>query len=296
MANDPSENIKSFGLLSLNTFGIPFYLAMIRLARLTRVLKQHPVNVVCFQEIQQNAYIPLLVRELQDLYPFYAFAPRRLAPKGGLLTLSGTVFEDSDFTSYQDRGSMLSLGFADWALHKGVLRTQVNFGDHSLVILNTHLHANYLGNWSRSNPLTRIQHNQIQHLARLVQAESPETLIVVCGDFNFPRHTFLYEELISRSGLFDPFAEDPRPTYIPFPLVPSHWNTTLDYLLIRFPDSGSVDVHPDILFMKDQGALWPHQRFLSDHCALVIQVTWDFDTHARNSEEHHKSDPSYKEE
>jgi len=75
--------MKSFTLLSLNTFGIPFYLGILRLARLARVLKEQSVDVICLQEIQQNAYIHLLLRKLREFYPFYSFEPRRWAPKGG---------------------------------------------------------------------------------------------------------------------------------------------------------------------------------------------------------------------
>jgi len=200
------------------------------------------------------------------------------------LTLSRTVFDESHFVAYQDRGSILSLGFADWALHKGVLRTRVRFRKLSLVILNTHLHANYLGNWSQTNPMARIQHNQIQHLAKLVRAESPETLVIVCGDFNYPRHAFLYEELLSLTGLVDLFADDPRPTYIPFPLVPSNWKTTLDYLLVRLPENRTLQIRPDIVNLENREAFWPHQRFLSDHCALTLQMNWEPDESTHSPE------------
>ena len=267
-------NPKTFSLLSLNTFGLPFYLGILRLKRLMHVLRQQPVDMLCFQEIQQNAYIPLALREMRELYPFYAFEARHWAPKGGLLTLGNVAFENQSFVAYPDRGRLFSLGFADWALEKGVLRTQFRVGEQSVVVMNTHLHANYHGNWSRSNPMARIQTNQVQHLVGLVRAEAPEVLVIVCGDFNFPRQAFLYEELLARAGLIDVFAGDIRPTYIPFPLVSARWKTTLDYLLIRHPENSIIDVQPDILCLEDRSKRWPHQRFLSDHCALTLQVTW----------------------
>jgi endonuclease/exonuclease/phosphatase family metal-dependent hydrolase len=272
MKLDVSPN--SFSLLSLNTFGLPFYLGLFRLKRLMRVLQQRPVDMLCFQEIQQNAYIPLVQREMQGMYPYCAFETSSWAPKGGLLSLTRAAFENERFEAYPDRGRLFSMGFADWALEKGVLRTQFQVDGQSIVVMNTHLNANYQGNWSPSNPMTRIQTNQVKHLADLVRAESPETLVIVCGDFNFPRQSFLYERLLAQAGLMDVFAGDPRPTYIPFPLVPARWETTLDYLLIRHPENKNIQVKPDILRLEDESMRWQYQRFLSDHCALTLQVTW----------------------
>ena len=276
----PQANPKTFSLLSLNTFALPFYLGASRLKRLMRVLLQQPVDVLCFQEIQQNSYIPLVRRELKDLYPFFAFGSRHLVPKGGLLTLAKVSAENQSFVAYPERGRPFSLGFADWALEKGVLRTEFKVNEQPVVVMNTHLHANYLGNWSNANFMVRIQTNQVQYLAGLVRAEAPDALVILCGDFNFPRHAFLYEELLAQAGLVDVLAGDPRPTYIPFPLVPETWKTTLDYLLIRYPENSTIQVQPDILRLEDQAMRRPHQRFLTDHCALTLRVTWKSQTDA----------------
>jgi endonuclease/exonuclease/phosphatase family metal-dependent hydrolase len=276
----PEANPKTFSLLSLNTFALPFYLGTSRLKRLMRILLQQPVDVFCFQEIQQNTYIPLVRREMKELYPFFAFGSRHLAPKGGLLTLAKVSVENQSFVAYPDRGRPFSIGFADWALEKGVLRTEFEVNKQPVVVMNTHLHANYLGNWSNANFMVRIQTKQVQYLASLVRAEAPNALVILCGDFNFPRHAFLYEELLSQAGLVDVLADDPRPTYIPFPLVPETWNTTLDYLLIRYPENSTIQVQPDILRLDDQAMRRPHQRFLTDHCALTLQVTWKSQTDA----------------
>ena len=239
-----------------------------------RILLQRPVDVLCFQEIQQNTYIPLIWREMKDQYPFFAFGSRHLVPKGGLLTLAKVSAENQSFVAYPDRGWPFSIGFADWALEKGVLRTEFEVNKQPIVVMNTHLQANYLGNWSNANFMVRIQTKQVQYLAALVRAEVPDALVILCGDFNFPRHAFMYAELLAQGGLVDVLADDPRPTYIPFPMVPETWNTALDYLLIRYPENSTIHVQPDILRLEDRARPRPHQRFLTDHCALTLQVTW----------------------
>ncbi|MEI7850033.1 MAG: endonuclease/exonuclease/phosphatase family protein [Chloroflexota bacterium] len=272
---DHDDTRETFSLLSLNTFGLPFYIASRRLGRLARVLKKHPVDMICFQEIQQNHYVPTVMRELREHYPFWTFETKVWAPKGGLLTLSKSMYETSHFIPYSERGKLFSLGFGDWALHKGMLRTQFQVGQHPVVVMNTHVQANYLAKWSPSNNQARIQSKQMEHLAQQVQAEAPEALVIVCGDFNFPRHAYLYEELMSQSGLVDVFADDPRPTYMPFPMAPAGWKTTLDYMLIRQPANSQLKFDQDILCLEHTEGRWNHQRFLSDHCALKLQVTWE---------------------
>jgi hypothetical protein len=262
-----------FSLLSLNTFGLPFFLGWSRLGRLARELTAHDTTLLCFQEIQQNAYIPLL-RRLLTRYPISAFERNRLAPKGGLLTLSRVPMLADEFVPYRNRGHWRGLGFGDWALNKGVLRTVLAVEGRRVVVLSTHLHANYAGDWRPENSTAQIQRDQVLHLAEMVRQQPPEALVIACGDYNFPRGTFLYQEFLAETGMHDPLAEDPRPTYRPFPLVPARWNLSLDFVFVRQPDWPGLDLQSDVFTIEDTTGRWPHQRFLSDHNALTLNATW----------------------
>lgn len=262
-----------FSLLTLNTFGLPFFLGWSRLGRLARELMSYDTNLLCFQEIQQNAYIPLLQRLLAH-YSYSAFEPNRLAPKGGLLTLSRLPLLSGQFEGFRNRGYFRGLGIGDWVLNKGVLRTVVEVEGHPIIILSTHLHANYAGDWRPENPLAKIQRDQVLHLAEIVQLQPANALVIVCGDFNFPRGTFLYREFLDHSGLEDPLAADPRPTYRPFPLVPTRWNISLDFLFVRNPGWAGLQLKPDVFPVEDTRKRFAYQRFLSDHNALSLRATW----------------------
>ena len=72
-----------FSLLSLNTFGVPFYLSTWRIKLLAAELNRLAPTVICLQEIQQSAYLLLLQNGL-TAYPTRAFYRNRFAPKGGL--------------------------------------------------------------------------------------------------------------------------------------------------------------------------------------------------------------------
>lgn len=264
----------TFSLLTLNTFGLPFFLGWWRMMRLPNELNQAEVTLLCLQEIQQNAYVPLLHRHLRN-FPHQAVEVNFFTPKGGLLTAARQTFEHQQFIPYNNRGRWWSIGVADWVLGKSILKTKLQEADLPIIVLNTHLHANYGGSWQPGHSLAQIQHDQVRDLAALVQSLPREALVIVCGDLNFPRQIFLYQTLLAESGLIDPLADDPRPTYKSLPLVPAKYSMTLDYILVRLPQQHKVKLVGDILPIEHSAARWPHQRFLTDHCAVTLCASWD---------------------
>jgi endonuclease/exonuclease/phosphatase family metal-dependent hydrolase len=270
---ETGKDMALFSLLSLNSFGVPFYLSLSRIRRLTAELNRLAPSIICLQEVQQNAYLPLLRHGLKD-YPNLAFFRNRLAPKGGLFTasVSACPVVKSGFYPFPNQGRPLSIGFSDWALNKGVLQVSLEVQEHRIVVMNTHLQANYRGDWRASNSQTQIQLDQVQYLVELIQAQPKDAWVIVCGDFNFPRQSPAYQLMITQSGLTDALAEDPRPTYRPFPLVPAKWLIPLDYLFYRIPEGKASNVIVDIVPMVNSAGRWYFQRFLTDHNALMLKV------------------------
>ena len=260
----------AFTLLSLNTFGIPFFLSLRRIKRLAYELNRVAPAIVCLQEIQQNIYVPLLERHLTE-YSHLASFRHRYAPKGGLFTAS-IYGGDSEFHPFPNRGKPVSMGFADWALYKGVLLTTLRVAGQLIVVMNTHLQANYLGNWDISNKQTQIELDQVGFLADLARSQPADAWVFACGDFNFPRATPPYNRMIAESGLIDALADDPRPTYRPFPLVSAKWQMSLDYFFYRRPEGDDTPVTADIVPIEHSTAGWYFQRFLTDHHALVLNI------------------------
>jgi endonuclease/exonuclease/phosphatase family metal-dependent hydrolase len=261
----------SFSILSLNAFGVPFYLSSGRIRRLSAELNRFSPSMICLQEIQQNAYLPLLQKGL-SAYSQQAFFRNRYAPKGGLFTaaISSCPIINYQFYPYPNQGRPLSIGFSDWALNKGLLVVKLEVHERPFVVINTHLQANYLGDWKLSNNQTKIQLDQVSYLVELIHAQPRNAWVLVCGDFNFPRQAPAYQQMLSQSGLVDPLLGDPRPTYSPFPFVPSMWHTSLDYFFYQIPNGVTCEVTADIIPVKDSTAKLPFQRFLTDHHALIL--------------------------
>lgn len=250
------------------------FLGLGRLMRLMRQMNLLDASVLCFQEIQQNAYVPFMKRGLPN-YPNHAFEPSAFAPKGGLFTAARFPFATSEFVPYENRGKFLSAGFADYMLGKGVMRTDLRVADLQVVVFNTHLHANYAGNWNPEDAMSRIQRDQVLHLAAMVNEQPSDALVIACGDFNFPRGSFLYDELLSASAMDDPLADDPRPTYRPFPLInKDKWAIPIDFVLVRTPSAHTIEITADIVEVQDESHSLTLRRFLTDHNALTLRVTW----------------------
>src|SRR5919109_3807615 len=200
----------TFSLLTLNCFGTPVPSTRRRLLTLAHELNNRDACIVCLQEVQAHPYRRLLTETCMG-YPANAYAPFLHAPKGGLLTLARRPIERAHFTLYRERGLWYTPAVADWLLHKGVLQTHLRHGDLPIVVLNTHLTANYTGDWRAGNRYARAERNQLRQLAEIVAAQPSEALVLVAGDFNIPRGSWLYDEFLASSGLIDPLAGDQRP-------------------------------------------------------------------------------------
>ena len=264
----------TFALLTLNCFGVPAPLTRRRLRTLARELDRHDASVVCLQEVQAHAYRQLLVQACAT-YSANAYTPFVHAPKGGLLTLARLPIDQSYFTLYRERGLWHTPAVADWILHKGVLHTHMRFAGHPIVVLNTHLNANYSGDWRANNRYAQTEHGQLRQLAEIVAAQPPDALVLVAGDFNIPRGSWLYDEFLAASGLIDPLAGDTEPTYRLPPGVPSRYAQPIDFALVRAPQLPRLQVHSRLCFREKLPLIDGRLAYLSDHCGVELRLTWD---------------------
>ncbi len=264
-----------FSVITVNTFGLPMYVGWGRLGRLAVELNRLGPAAICVQEIQQSQYVARMKRCLPS-YPYAVYQPHWYAPKGGLMTFSRLPLTGSaGFRPFPNRGRLLSIGWSDWTLQKGVLVAEADVSGQKMVVLNAHLQANYSATFGPNRLFGRIQLDQVRHLAELVCAQPADAVVIACGDYNFPRNTQMYRELISRTGFSDPLAEDPRPTYRAFPYLPARWNLSLDFVLYRAPELPGLWAEADIIPIEDTSATSPIRRFLTDHCALALRLAWD---------------------
>ncbi len=262
----------SFSLLTLNCFGLWLPNTSRRLKALARELEQSPYQVVCLQEIQLHKYQKMLVEDCTS-YPYAQFEPYVHCPKGGLLTLSRTPVTSTSFEPYTERGLWFTPMVLDRLFFKGMLITRLTWKKIPIVIINTHLLANFAGDWERRGMYARVEEKQLRQVAETVQAQPTDSVIIVAGDFNIPRGSVLYKDFLIHSGLTDLLADDTRPTLrVPFGAV-SHFPLAVDYVFVRIPEKYSFKIDCDLCFTKKCLMDDRRQLYLSDHYGVEIFMT-----------------------
>jgi endonuclease/exonuclease/phosphatase family metal-dependent hydrolase len=261
----------SFSLLTLNCFGLWLPNTGRRLLALAKELEQSHYHVLCLQEIQLHKYQRLLVEECG--YPYSFHEPYVHCPKGGLLTLSRLPFASTSFEPYTERGSWYTPMLLDRLFFKGMSIASLSWKDIPIVIINTHLLANFAGDWERHGMYARVEEKQLWQLSEMVNAQTADSVVIVVGDFNIPRGSGLYRDFIVHSGLTDLLAADTRPTLrIPFNGA-SRFSLSIDYILVRIPHKYPLQVNCDLCFSEKYAISSKQEGYLSDHFGIEVQIT-----------------------
>ena len=261
----------ALSLLTLNCFGGYLPSTPRRLLAIAHQLEHRSEHIVCLQEIQLNYYLRLFHQACVS-FPYQAHEPYIQCPKGGLLTLARIPIIKKQFIPYEERGLWYTPMIMDKLLYKGMLVTILEWESIPVVIVNTHLLANYVGDWRRGM-YARIEARQLQQLAELVRSQAPQALIIVAGDFNIPRGSSLYKDFMARSGLHDPLAGDTRPTHRPPLGIPAQYSLPLDYILVKIPATLSLTVECDICLSDKSWLSGRRFDYFSDHNGICARIT-----------------------
>ena len=263
---------ESLTLLSLNCFGTPVPTTRRRLQALAHHLEQSSLQIVCLQEVQLFTYKNMLFQACVS-YPFQAYEPHLHCPKGGLVTLSRTPLVTQFFETFVEQGRWYLPTAMDRFLRKGMLISTLYWGEVPVVVINTHILANYSGDWERKGIFTRMQEKQLRQLADTVAAQPTTALVAVVGDFNLPRGSRLYHNFLQETGLMDALAGDLRPTHRPPRGVPAHYSLPIDFVFVRVPSNHAMQITGDLRFSSKLNLTHKHHNYLSDHNAIEVGFT-----------------------
>src|SRR5688500_16874586 len=129
-------------LLTFNTFAILNWDTPFRVSALAIELSKLKAEIVCLQEIHQH----LFRRTLTAATPYHVdaiHAPRRGRARGGLLTRSSLPVVTHYYVPFKEQGRWYHLELMDRLLDKGLLTTHYEFAGLPLIVVNTHIIANY---------------------------------------------------------------------------------------------------------------------------------------------------------
>jgi len=162
----------------------------------------------------------------------------------------------------------------DWILHKGALVVRMKCNNLPVVVINTHLNANYQGNWERNSHYVREERRQLHQLADIVVAQPSDALVIVSGDFNIPRGGSLYNQFVLESKLTDAMAGDMRPTYRVPRIMPHRYAVPIDFAFYRVPALPDIQVHSDLHFQEKIPVALGRSSYPSDHYAVALSISW----------------------
>jgi endonuclease/exonuclease/phosphatase (EEP) superfamily protein YafD len=174
------------------------------------------------------------------------------------------------FETFIEQGRWYLPTAMDRFLRKGMLISTLYWREVPVVIINTHIIANYSGDWERNGVFTRMQEKQLRQLAETVAAQPSNALVVVVGDFNVPRGSLLYRNFLHDTGLVDVLSGDKRPTHRPPRGVPAQYSLPIDFVFTRVPSGLSLQVSSDIRFSSKLDLTQKHHDYISDHNAIEV--------------------------
>ncbi|MFK4090045.1 endonuclease/exonuclease/phosphatase family protein [Kribbella sp. NPDC020789] len=253
---------------SLNTRGMPVRGSRLgeRYAAIGAVFEASDVDVVNFQEVLTYYHLRQLVRAMPS-YRSAGFRRSVAGPAGGLLTLSRTAIARTGYVHFPLPAAADAVGLPrlsrQQARLKGALVTRLA----GVTMVNTHLLANFDGDWSETNRYYRLQQQQLATLASVVTAiEEP---VVVSGDFNIARDSSLIRNFVRDTGLVDAFGDDCPPTFHAAYLRSSRPAHCIDFLL----SSPAAAVDAAELTFATELPMPNGPGYLSDHLGLQARVT-----------------------
>jgi endonuclease/exonuclease/phosphatase family metal-dependent hydrolase len=227
-------------------------------------------DLVCLQEVVYRANASLLGRALNAYEPPVA---RRFGIwcVGGLVTLSRTSVLSWSYEVFDRRGLWMTISAADRLLRKGFLTTRHRLADLDVVLVNTHLLANYDEDWSPGNRFLAHQVDELDQLSRALAKVERQAFLIVAGDFNVPAGNDAFERFVSENGLTSVFGQAAPPaTLRPGKGVKA---PAIDHILYRAPEGIRVEAAARTAF-EDPLELAPGVTgFASDHLGVTATLT-----------------------
>ncbi len=245
-----------------------------RLDAIGRLLNERTDDIVCLQEVTRRGSIRRLQAVLGSHGPA-AFQPFRVAVMGGLVTFARHPIERSSYEVFKERGLRWDVSWADKLLRKGFLTSWLHLGALPVVVVNTHLLANYDEDWTPANRYARQQLSELDQLAEAIERIDPTAFLLVAGDLNLPAATPALEAFMSRCRLRNAFSSaGPVPATVRH-AAPGKSPEAIDHILYRHPSGRELPVTARIAFVESVQLSNGRMVDPSDHLAVEAEISLD---------------------
>jgi endonuclease/exonuclease/phosphatase family metal-dependent hydrolase len=257
-------------VVSLNTRGTSIKSSRLveRYRAIGSALEASEVDVVNFQEVLTYYHLRHLTRAMPS-FGTVSYRQSVVGPAGGLVTFSGRAVASTQYRRFPMLTAAETAGVSQLtrlqAPLKGALVSRLV--EPQVSIVNTHLLANFDGDWSETNRFYRMHRSQLAGLARVVgSAQAP---MIVSGDFNISSESTLYRDFLAETKLVDAFGGKCPPTFHAEFLETSRTPHCIDFVLL----AGPIEVvNADVTF-TGKVAMPSGSGHVSDHLGLRTELT-----------------------
>ena len=240
-----------------------------RLHAIGPLLEEGRFDLVCLQEVAFRRHVHLLASRMPGYRPpiYRSFA---FGVMGGLVTFARAAPARSSYEMFRRRGDWGTMGAADRIGRKGFLTTWLDLEGRAVIIVNTHLLANYDEDWSPSNRYATQQLDELEQLGDALLRLDGDALLLVAGDFNIPGANPMLAEFMKRTGLRNTAAARPAVTYrTTRPEAPGQ---QIDHVFFRPSAADRVTVDSTLHFEAEVAMPDGRTRFASDHFGVEARL------------------------
>jgi endonuclease/exonuclease/phosphatase family metal-dependent hydrolase len=277
----------SIRVATLNTWSLPGPLARHTRERMQAIGEALPnldVDLIAFQEVwSEKSRGTLIAAASKAGYPHAWHNPAAIAGSG-LLVVSRLPFLDTHFEPFVARGFAERIQHMDYYSGKGFVLISIETEAGPIVLLDTHLHANYALP-GESDDYVGVRAAQTVQLAAAVTPLTDPVIAV--GDFNLVESEDAFSMLLGLAGFTDAAArlDHRQPTSLannPYHRL-GHIDQRIDYVLLRNGDRLSLGP-VSIQRVFDQGLEFGAEpAAYSDHAGLVAELELESAAQSRTS-------------
>lgn len=239
-----------------------------RINKIGELLEKEQADVILLQEVHTYLVLNLLKTKLRS-YPYLAYKQYVYGPRGGLVIFSKHPFEHLEYTNYKRKGSLLNKSVVAHIIQNGILTIKIK--KQPIYFLNTYITPNMDYNFTKNNRFARYIEYQLRQLAYVIKQFSSQGDVIIGGDFNTDKKSYLYKTFTELSKTTDIFEKDTMPTKHQ-EFYPAHIQVErLDYLF-HFGKTKPTVISSEHLFTKKIPLKNGDFSYLSDHVALKATI------------------------
>lgn len=257
-------------ILTFNTCGVSIFKKnfFAKTREIANIINKEDLDIINFQEVIFYRHLRYL-KKLLPGFPYIIYKPSLLGPQAGLVTFSRFPLKMVRFQRFKKNGDFYNLSVIHMLAQRGMLISQLT-NNTDITIINTHFSSNMSNQWVTENHYTKVLRLQVKELGQLIQSNK-EKLYLISGDFNIPKTSSLYPNLIAEN-LVDLFKDTDKATHLGDLFFDNTSHLQVDYIFVSHSSRIQVAVSSRKFLFDQKIAFGSQKEYLSDHVGLATCI------------------------